>query len=141
MLEYALCAAMAVACGSALMGNRNAWVLLPFVYLCLYLDDAGYGYDRADWMAMDLCAMAIIFGINRKRDWQFWTILALFLAAWAFYLLPDPYRYSGSVSITILQLLLTFPVANAWKRIKLVRRQPDRWNEFDLRAAHGEAGG
>lgn len=140
MLEAALYVAMAAAMCGALARNRVAWVLLASVAYCLYLDWAGVPFDKIRWLILDVNAMALI-AIVGSRTRANCAIFALFFVGWFAYAMGDPYRYVGTMLVTIAQLLLTFPAANAWGHIKRVQRHPHNWNEFDLRAAHGEAGG
>lgn len=141
MLETALYVAMAAALCGAVTGNRVSIVLLSSVAYCLYLDWTGAPFDGMRWLVLDVSAMTLVAMLGG------WThancvIFGLFFVGWGAYLLPDPYRYFGSMLVTITQLLLTFPAANAWERLSRGRaKHPDHWTEFDLRAAHGEAGG
>ena len=142
VLEGALYTAFACAVLSAFSGNRAAWVLVGSVSYCLYLDVTGVPFNVIRWLILDVSSMALIAALTLpKLTLANSLIFGLFFVGWAAYALPDPHRYTISVSVTIAQLLLTFPVANFRERLRSVRQAPDRWNEFDLRAAHGEAGG
>lgn len=132
MLLLALWIAMGCAACGAFTGNRAAWVLLPSVVLCLYLDYRGVPFDFARWVTLDLIAIALIAVLTWKPDRLEWAILALFVAGWVAYALGDPIRHIGSWVVSIAQLLLTFPLARFLARLKHDRMQPDRWNEFDL---------
>lgn len=139
-MEAALYLALGCAAVSALAGNRTAWVLLASVAFCLGLDAAGVPFSVVRWLILDTLAMSLILLLSRL-DRTDWIILALFFAGWAAYGLPDPYRYYGSVAVTILQLLLTFPLREATHRIvdrwKANFQHRDEWTDLRARGADG----
>lgn len=136
---------LAIACGiaGAFSGNRTAWPLLASVGLCKVMERYEVPYDWRLWVSIDLAVIALIFALAWKRGLTRadWVVLALFAPAFVAYALPPDPRYFITMATVICQLMLTFPAANAWGRLKRIREHPDRWNEFDLRAAHACAGG
>jgi hypothetical protein len=100
---------LAVACGcvSALTGNRTAWALLASVGLCFGFGYAEVPFNFVVWVLIDLAvALTIIRPTMTKADC---VILALFIPAWCFYLLPPDTRFWGSFVVVVAQLVLTFP--------------------------------
>lgn len=143
MLQVAIYVALVVAGCSALLGSRTAWVLVPLVGACLLSSVYGIAFQQEVWFGMDVAAIVLIVGLQ-KLDRQSWAILLLFPCAWPLYLAPDPYRYFGSATITILQLLLTFPAGEAWQvlcrlgaRWKANFRHRHEWTDLESREAHG----
>lgn len=138
-MEAALYAALGCAAVSALAGNRTSWVLLASVAFCLGLDQAGVPFSVVRWLMFDTIAMALILLLSRL-NWTDWAILALFFVGWAFYCLPDPYRHTGSMAVTILQLLLTFPLTRALSRLtarwKANFQHRGEWTDLESREAH-----
>lgn len=123
---------LAVACGvvSAATGNRTAVVLLASVGLCLALDYLAVSFSFPLWLLIDLAVvLAIIRPAMTKTDC---VIIALFIPAWCFYLLPPETRFWGSFVVVVTQLALTFPLRKVWRRVRSMPHEPDRWNEFDL---------
>jgi hypothetical protein len=142
MLQAALWIALACAMCGALARNRVAWVLLASVAYCLYLDWAGVPFSVIRWLMLDASAM-ILIAMFAKRTLANCIIFALFFAGWAAYSLPDPYRYTGSVAITVIQLLLTFPLGDARQmlcrlgaRWKANFRHRAEWTDLESREAH-----
>ena len=119
------------ACG-ALTGNRAAWVLVPATALCLFLDYLGVPFSLVRWLIFDLAAMTLIVVLVPKMTRVEWAILWLFLVGWAAYLLGDPFRYIGSMVITVVQLLLTFPLAKAWRLLTRTSSGMAGKDDFDL---------
>jgi hypothetical protein len=138
-MEAALYLALGCAAVSALAGNRTAWILLASVAFCLGLDWAGAPFNVVRWLIFDTIAMSLILALS-KLDRTDWAILALFFAGWAAYGLPDPYRYTGSMAVTILQLLLTFPRREAFSRLvarwKANFQHRDEWTNLESRGAY-----
>ena len=139
MIEGALWVAMVCALCGALTGNRTAWVLLVSVSLCLALDQAGVPFSLVRWLIFDTLAMALILLLSKLTQAD-WLILALFFAGWAAYCLPDPYRYTGTMAVTILQLLLTFPLREAVRRLvgrwKANFQHRNEWTDLEKRGAN-----
>lgn len=140
MIATALYAALAVAFVSALLGNRTAWVLVPLVCACLAADEYDVVFRREYWIGLDVAAGGMIVGLNRPLSRTDWIVLALFPLAWPFYLAPDPYRYVGSVTVTICQLCLTFPprkvgpfIHRFVARWKANFRHRDEWTDLERR--------
>jgi hypothetical protein len=101
---------LAVACGviSAATGNRTAWVLLASVGLCFAFGELRIPFNFIIWVLIDLAViLAIIRPTMTKADC---IILALFVPAWCFYLLPPDPRFWGSFVVVVAQLVFTFPV-------------------------------
>ena len=134
-MQVALWLAIAVGMVSARLGNRTAWALLASVALCLTLDWAGAVFHLLFWMLIDFAV--ILFVVRPKMTVSDCLIVALFVPAWALYLLPDPVRHEGSRIIVIAQFLLTFPLRRFWRRAQNVDRTFDPWDHFDLRVRHG----
>jgi hypothetical protein len=110
---------LAILCGLAgvLAGDRTAVALVVNVGACLALQRAEVEFDVALWMTIDvLVAMAIVRPDMRPRDW---FVVGLFGVAFVFYQLPDPWRYFGSVSVSITQLLLTFPATPVLEKLSV----------------------
>lgn len=100
---------IAVACGaiSALTGNRTAWALLASVAMCIGLDHFAVPFNFVLWILIDL--VVILFIIRPTMTATDCVILALFVPAWVFYLLPPEPRFLGGFVVVVMQLLLTFP--------------------------------
>lgn len=101
---------LAVACGvvSASTGNRTAWALLASVGLCFALSYAQVPFSFILWLMIDLAVVLVIIRpAMTKTDC---VIIALFIPAWCFYLLPPDTRFWGSFVVVVAQLVLTFPV-------------------------------
>jgi hypothetical protein len=127
---------IAVACGvaGALTGNRTAWALLASVAMCLALDSARIEFNFVVWMLIDL---AVIFVIVRPgMTYSDVVILALFIPAWAFYVMPDPARFWGSFAVVVAQLLLCAPVASVSARARRWWADARDTDHTDLRMAH-----
>lgn len=145
MIEAALWIAIAAAVCGALARNRVAWVLLPSVAYCLYLDWAGAAFNPLRWLVLDVSAMALIAWVTLSNmTYANCAIFGLFFVGWTAYMLPDPYRYIGSTAVTILQLLLTFPLGKSgqmmrrlFSRWKANFRFRDEWTNLESREAHG----
>jgi hypothetical protein len=101
---------LAVACGvvSASTGNRTAWALLASVGLCFAFDHFGVPFNFVVWMLIDLAVVAVI--IRPTMTAVDCIVIALFIPAWCFYLLPAETRFAGSFAVVVAQLVLTFPV-------------------------------
>ena len=101
---------LAVACGvaSAATGNRTAWALLASVGLCFAFDYARVPFNFVLWLLIDLGVVLVI--IRPRMTKTDCVILALFIPAWCFYLLPPDTRFWGSFVVVVAQLALTFPV-------------------------------
>jgi hypothetical protein len=140
MLETALYVAMTAALCGAITGNRVSIVLLVSVAYCLYLDWAGFPFDGLRWLVLDVSAMTLVamFGGRSRANC---AIFGLFFVGWGAYFLPDPYRYAGSMLVTILQLLLTFPLGDARRRLaerwKANFQHRDEWTNLESRGFHG----
>lgn len=101
---------LALACGvvSAATGNRTAWALLASVGLCFGFEYFAIPFNFVVWMLIDLAVVAAI--IRPAMTAADCVILALFIPAWCFYLLPPDTRFVGSFVVVVAQLALTFPV-------------------------------
>ncbi len=120
--------------------NRTVWALLAGIAVSKTLDWRGFEFDRSAWMMLDLLVIAAIvpykwgdrimtaWGRMSKVDM---SIVLLFPLAWMVYLTPDPWRYYGSVSVVIAQLLLTFPWRRFYARFKRNMANRDEWTNFD----------
>lgn len=109
---------IAVACGvlGAVTGNRTAWILLASVGLCLALDRYQVPFNFVLWLLIDLVViLAILRPDLTKADC---VVLALFVPAWVFYLMPPDTRFTGSFAVVVAQLLLTFPAEAMRKGVK-----------------------
>lgn len=138
-MQAALFAALGCAIWSALTGNRTAWLLLASAALCLGLDAAEVEFHFVWWLLIDAAvALLIIRPTMTKADC---VILALFIPAWAFYLVPDPHRYTGAMLVAIAQLLLTFPMGKAINRLlarwKANFRHRKEWTDLERRGTNG----
>lgn len=140
MIVTALYLALGCAVISAIAKSRTAWVLVPAVAFCLWMAAEGVEFRRAFWVTIDLTAVFLIYGVNIKMRLADWAILALFPVAWAFYFLPDPYRYTGTMLVTIVQLLLTFPALRVFRRFvsrwKANFRHRDEWTDLRVRGTN-----
>lgn len=146
MLDALLIFAVLCAClGSFSVGedgriafNYPALALLASVATTSIFVALSVPFDWRLWGAIDLAVIGVIL-LSRMTATD-WLILPLFIPAWIAYGKPDAFAH-GLTTITVsVQLLLTFPAANVWKRIKQASRAPDTWEDFDLRAVH-EPGG
>jgi hypothetical protein len=140
MIDAAFWFAVLFGLVAALSGNRTAWPLLASAAFSYGLDMAGVSFDWIWWLLIDFAVIAaIILPLAARPSKADIAILALFLPAWGFYAAPDPWRFWGATSVVIAQLLLTFPAANAWRRIKQVNSDFNPWDHFNLRARHEDA--
>jgi len=139
MLDAALYAALGVAACSALWGSRAAWVLLASVTFCLALNEARVPFHPILWMLFDLVVVLLI--VRPKMTHADCVILALFIPAWVFYLMPQDDRYFGSMLVTIAQLFLTAPI----ERVRFIPARARAWfgrdDAFDRFVAHGRLAG
>jgi hypothetical protein len=120
------------ACG-ALTRNRTAWVLLASVAFCLGLDAAEVKFHFVFWMLIDtVVVLAIIHPKMTRTDC---VILALFIPAWCFYLMPDEARFWGTFVVVVAQLTLTFPV-EALRRLLTGLHSRFRAGRFDEMVCH-----
>jgi hypothetical protein len=126
---------LAVACGvaSASTGNRTAWALLASVGLCIGLDAAQVPFSFPLWLLIDLAVVLVI--IRPQMSAADCLVLALFIPAWVAYLLPDDQRFHLSSFVVIAQLLLTLPVATAWRALRKPT-EPEEGAGFDRMMAH-----
>lgn len=119
--------------------NVPALALLASVATTSAFAWLGVPFDWRLWGAIDIAVIGAILASGMTAT--DWLILPLFIPAWISYGEPNAFAHDVTTAIVSIQLLLTFPAANVWKRIKQKRaEQPDKWNEFDLRAVH-EPGG
>lgn len=139
MLEAALYTAVGVAACSALAGSRTAWILLGSVAFCLLLDRIGADFIPVVWMLFDLVVVFLI--VRHAMTAADCVIIALFIPAWVFYLLPDQERYVGSVIVTAFQLLLTAPFERLTAIPPKVRTWLRRDDYFDRLVAHARLAG
>lgn len=111
MADAAFWLSAACAVAGALCGNRTSSLLLASAALCVALDELGVAFHFIFWLLIDL---VVIRGIIRPQMTNAdVVILALFIPAWVFYLLPDPPRYTGTMIVVCAQLILTFPFERA----------------------------
>lgn len=126
---------LAVACAvvSAATRNRTAWALLASVGLCFALDYLGAPFNFVLWMLIDLAVVLVIIRPTMtKTDC---VIIALFIPAWCFYLLPADTRFWGSFVVVVAQLVLTFPVEALRSALVSLWRNSDN-PPFDRLVAH-----
>jgi hypothetical protein len=64
------------------------------------------------------------------------VIIALFIPAWVFYLLPDQQRYAGSAAVVIAQLLLSVDPGKIASAPNRFRAWWHRHRNFDEMVAH-----
>jgi hypothetical protein len=126
---------LAFACGvvSAITGNRTAWALLASVGLCFAFDYAQVPFNFVVWTLIDLAVVGAI--IRPKMTAADCVIIALFVPAWCFYLLPADTRFWGSFVVVVAQLVLTFPV-EALRTALAGLRAPSDDPPFDRLVAH-----
>jgi hypothetical protein len=132
--------------GGRIAVNVTALALLASTALTSLLMWQGVPFNVGLWLLNDIAVMAVMAANAIARGRMVapdWCIMALFPLAWFFYARSnDPVAPDATTLIVSAQLLLTFPAGNVWKRINQKReQQPDIFDEFDLRAAHGEPGG
>lgn len=123
---------LSVACGvlGATTGNRTAFALLASVLICLAMNYGEVPFNFVVWMLIDLViVLAIIHPKMTKVDC---VILALFIPAWCFYLLPADTRFWGTFVVVVAQLTLTFPVDAARRVLTNVSRyiRPDNFDKM-----------
>ena len=81
---------------------------LASVGLCFAFDHFGVPFNFVVWMLIDLAVVAVI--IRPAMTAADCIVIALFIPAWCFYLLPAETRFAGSFAVVVAQLVLTFPV-------------------------------
>lgn len=125
--------------------NTTALALLASTALTSELAWREVPFSLTLWLLIDIAVIAAIVAAavwRRRLPRTDWAVLALFAPSWYFYAFPGPQGPQISTLAVSAQLLVTFPAASVWKRTKRAReRRPDIFNEFDLRAAHGQPGG
>lgn len=147
MIDALLVFAVLCACFGAFWRGEDGRLVLNIPALALLASVAatsafvwlGVPFDWRLWGAIDLAVIGAIL-VSRMTATD-WLILPLFIPAWISYGEPDAFAHGLTTLAVSAQLLLTFPAANVWKRIKQKRHeQPDIWDDYDLRAIH-EPGG
>jgi hypothetical protein len=126
---------LAVACAvlGALTRNRTAVMLLASALLCLGMNYVQVPFNFVVWMLIDLAVVSGI--IHYKMTRTDCVIIALFIPAWCFYLLPAETRFWGTFVVVVAQLALTFPV-DATRRILTSLSSRLRPDNFDKMVAH-----
>jgi hypothetical protein len=132
MIQIVFWLAVAFAVLGAATRNRTAMALLASVAVCIALSYAQVPFNFVVWMLLDLVIVLVI--IHPKMTKTDCVILALFIPAWCFYLLPADTRFWGTFVIVVVQMALTFPVEAA--RGVLTKLSHFRDDHFDKRVIH-----
>lgn len=83
------------------------FVLLASLALSTGLDWAQVPFNGAIWVLIDIGVILAI--LRRGMTHADLAVIALFIPAWAGYLLPDPIRFWLSWSVVVTQFMLTVP--------------------------------
>jgi len=109
LLEVAFWASVACAVAGSYYGDRAGTALMCSALFAGAITTLGADFALWAWAGIDIVtALVIIRKGMPRRDI---LIVAMFLPGWAFYLLPDPWRFWGSSVVVIAQMMLVFPVA------------------------------
>jgi len=128
LLEVAFWASVACAVAGSYYGDRAGTALMCSALFAGAITALGADFALWAWAGIDIVtALAIIRKGMPRRDI---LIVAMFLPGWAFYLLPDPWRFWGSSVVVIAQMMLVFPVAQVRGRFKAARPPNNLWDDF-----------
>lgn len=134
MIEVVFWLAVACAVLGAMARNRTAIALLGSVMVCMAMNYAQVPFNFVVWMLIDLVIVLVI--IHPKMTKVDCVILALFIPAWCFYLLPADTRFWGTFVVVVAQLTLTFPLDALRGALAGLWRQSSD-DPFDKMVAYG----